>query len=96
MQTIDNREALTAPWAFHANGETVAAPSPRWARSTMSIWRLSPLSAAQTAWSSISSIQQFGPNEDFDTYPRRAGRFTKLAAAGIGILWMPPVDGNVS
>lgn len=37
--------------------------------------------------------KQFGPREDFATYPRpEADDLAKLSAAGADLVWMPPVD----
>jgi pantoate--beta-alanine ligase len=53
--------------------------------------------AGQQADAVVVSIfvnpRQFGPNEDFDKYPRsEQADALKLAEAGVAVLWMPPVE----
>jgi len=96
VQTIDRREALTAAIkAYHANGETVALVPTMGALHDghMALVAEAKRRANRVVASIFVNPKQFGPNEDFDAYPRRAeADSTKLAAAGVDILWMPPVD----
>ena len=96
MQTIDRREALTAAIkAYHANGETVALVPTMGAlhEGHLALVAEAKRRADRVVASIFVNPKQFGPNEDFDAYPRRAeADSTKLAAAGVDVLWMPPVD----
>lgn len=96
MQTIDRKaELLEALGAFRAAGETVALVP------TMGALHDGHLAlvdeARRRAHRVVVSIfvnpKQFGPNEDFDAYPRRAeADSNKLSSANVDILWMPSVD----
>jgi len=96
VQTIDRREALTAAIkAYHANGETVALVPTMGAlhEGHLALVAEAKRRADRVVASIFVNPKQFGPNEDFDAYPRRAeADSTKLAAAGVDVLWMPPVD----
>lgn len=95
MQTIHDRAALTAQMTqFRAKGETVALVP------TMGALHAGHLAlvadAKRRAQRVVVSIfvnpKQFGPNEDFEAYPRNAAADSaKLMAAGVDVLWMPSV-----
>ncbi len=96
MQTIDRREALTATIkAYHAEGETVALVPTMGALHDghLALVAEAKRRADRVVASIFVNPKQFGPNEDFDAYPRRAeADSAKLVAAGVDVLWMPSVD----
>ena len=96
MQTIHDRAALTAILnSFRAAGETVALVPTMGALHDghLALVADAKMRAARVVASIFVNPKQFGPNEDFDAYPRRAeADSAKLIAAGVDVLWMPPVD----
>lgn len=96
MQTIHDRAALTAILnSFRAAGETVALVPTMGALHDghLALVADAKMRAARVVVSIFVNPKQFGPNEDFDAYPRRAeADSAKLIAAGVDVLWMPPVD----
>ena len=96
MQTIHDRAALTAILnSFRAAGENVALVPTMGALHDghLALVADAKMRAARVVVSIFVNPKQFGPNEDFDAYPRRAEvDSAKLIAAGVDVLWMPPVD----
>lgn len=96
MQTIDRKAALSvALKAFRDAGETVALVPTMGALHDghMALVEEARRRADRVVVSIFVNPKQFGPNEDFDVYPRRVeADSTKLAAANVDLLWMPPVD----
>lgn len=95
MQTIDRKAELTeALKAFRNAGETVALVPTMGALHDghMALVDEARRRADRVVVSIFVNPKQFGPNEDFDAYPRRAeADSTKLSAANVDVLWMPPV-----
>lgn len=96
MQTIHDRAALTAHLgSFRAAGETIALVPTMGALHAghMALVAEAKKRATRVAVSIFVNPKQFGPNEDFEAYPRRAeADSAKLLAAGVDVLWMPSVD----
>ena len=96
MQTIHDRATLKASLkAFRASGETVALVPTMGALHDghMALIAEAKRRADRVVASIFVNPKQFGPNEDFDAYPRRAeADAAKLAAAGVDVLWMPSVE----
>ena len=96
MQTIHDRAALTAHLgSFRAAGETIALVPTMGALHAghMALVAEAKKRATRVAVSIFVNPKQFGPNEDFEAYPRRAeADSAKLLTAGVDVLWMPSVD----
>lgn len=95
MQTIDRKAELSeALGAFRKAGESVALVPTMGALHDghMALVDEARRRADRVVVSIFVNPKQFGPNEDFDAYPRRAeADAAKLSAANVDVLWMPPV-----
>lgn len=96
MQTIDRRAELWETLkAYRKAGETVALVPTMGALHDghLALVEDARRRADRVVVSIFVNPKQFGPNEDFDAYPRRAeADSAKLSAANVDVLWMPPVD----
>ena len=96
MQTIDRKAALSDTLkAFRDAGETVALVPTMGALHDghMALVDEARRRADRVVVSIFVNPTQFGPNEDFDAYPRRMeADSAKLSAANVDLLWAPSVD----
>jgi len=96
VQTIHDRAALhQALKLFRDAGETIALVPTLGALHDghLALVADARRRADRVVVSIFVNPRQFGPNEDFDAYPRRAeADSAKLDAAGVDLLWMPSVD----
>lgn len=95
MQTIDRKAVLSdALKAFRDAGETVALVPTMGALHDghMALVDDARRRANRVVVSIFVNPTQFGPNEDFDAYPRRMeADSAKLSAANVDLLWAPSV-----
>jgi pantoate--beta-alanine ligase len=96
VQTIDRKTELTdALKVFRNAGETVALVPTMGALHDghMALVADARRRADRVVVSIFVNPTQFGPNEDFDAYPRRMeADSAKLSAANIDLLWAPSVE----
>lgn len=96
MQTIHDRATLSqALQAFRRAGERVALVPTMGALHDghMALVADARRRADRVVVSIFVNPRQFGPNEDFEAYPRRAAADSaKLVAAGVDVLWMPDLE----
>ncbi len=96
MQTVRQLEALReAVAAFRAAGERVALVPTMGALHAghMALVEAARRQADRVVVSIFVNPKQFGPNEDFDRYPRReATDSAMLKQGGVDLLWLPPVE----
>lgn len=95
MQTIHDRLTLSQTLkGFRENDETVALVPTMGALHDghMALVAEARRRADRVVVSIFVNPRQFGPNEDYESYPRRADSDSvKLVAAGVDLLWMPGV-----
>lgn len=93
MQTIHDRQTLSrALKEFRGAGNSVALVPTMGALHDghMALVAEARRRADRVVVSIFVNPRQFGPNEDFAAYPRRADSdAAKLGAAGVDVLWMP-------
>lgn len=96
MQTVRQLEALReAVAAFRAAGERVALVPTMGALHAghMALVEAARRQADRVVVSIFVNPKQFGPNEDFDRYPRKeATDSAMLKQGGVDLLWLPPVE----
>ncbi|MEN3748049.1 pantoate--beta-alanine ligase [Sphingomonas sp. HF-S3] len=96
MQTVRQPEALReAIAAFRAAGERVALVPTMGALHAghMALVEAARRQADRVVVSIFVNPKQFGPNEDFDRYPRKETTDSAmLKQGGADLLWLPPVE----
>ncbi|PKP92340.1 MAG: pantoate--beta-alanine ligase [Alphaproteobacteria bacterium HGW-Alphaproteobacteria-16] len=91
-QLIELRNAISG---FRNSGERVAFVPTMGAlhNGHMALVAEAKLAAQRVVVSIFVNPKQFGPNEDLAKYPRKEQADARmLAAAGVDLLWMPPVE----
>jgi len=95
MQTVTTIESLRASVDELRQTGTIALVPTMGAlhEGHLALVRAAKDSAAHVVVSIFVNPAQFGPNEDFATYPRRlAADAALLEAEGVALLWAPPVS----
>ena len=93
MQTVHDQKTLYELLAaFRANGESIALVPTMGALHAghMALIELAKRHATKIVGSIFVNPKQFGPNEDFESYPRALeADKEKVSAAGVDVLWVP-------